>query len=361
MKERKGYVYYDQERSAWIARISFTVDGKRKQIRKQFSTEEQANRGLEKLNGQLESEESRLLALSEKMSFSQLADEYKAAKVKPASYRNDKKISGMRGYKKVELRMKSLIAYFGSMRIRTITPSHVEGYRDKRLSTKTKDNRDRSIADVQRDLEILRAMFRFAKAQGWISLSPFERSTEPLIRKSHESRRTRILTSEEEERLISACNSSLKPLVIAAIDTGMRKGELLSLIWSDVDLPNLLINVRAITTKTLENRQLPISSRLASELSLLPKDTPTVFNLKKVQRAWEGACKKAGLEDLRLHDLRHCFCSKLISSGLPLAEVAKLSGHADVNILYRIYFNTNSATIETARKILDFKPGNPTT
>jgi integrase len=361
-KERLGYIYKDKHTGSWIARITFTNNlGKRQTLKRQADSKPEARKILKKLRETLSTEQAQEKIIHEKMTFNQLAEEYKDKKVKPAEYRGDKKISGMRSYDKVKLRIVPLKEHFGKMRVRSITQSDVEEYRDDRLRTKTKHDTDRSIASVHRELEILRAILRFAKAKGYIESTPFEKSTETIIKKSHETKRTRIPTDEEETRLLDACNDSvrrhLRPLIIAASDTGARKNELLTLTWSDVDLDAKEIRLKALNTKTLEARILPISSRLVAELERLKAEYPDrerVFGIGvKFQHSWESACRIAGISDLHFHDLRHRFCTRMLEAGMPLDEIAKLSGHSDINTLFRIYINPTHKTIDKARSLLD--------
>src|SRR5262249_27449356 len=148
---------------------------------------------------------------------------------------------------------------------------------------------------VNRELEVLRAMLRFAVGEGWLSRSPFQNLSTPLISKADETKRDRILTRDEERRLLAACEAKerehLKPLIIAALDTGCRKGELLLLTWSDLDFESRTITVRELTCKTLTSRTVPMSVRLTAELQSLRSrfpDRDTVFGIKlKFQHSWQ--------------------------------------------------------------------------
>src|SRR5262245_11773304 len=192
------------------------------------------------------------------------------ALVKPTEYRNDKKIAGLRSHDKTAFRVAALIAHFGKMRIRSITPGAILRFKEDRLNTKTKNGKERSIATVNRELEILRAILRYAKSEGLIDRSPFENVSTPLISKADETKSDRILSRGEKERLLIVCGdpvrAHLRPLIIAAPDTGCRKGVLLSLTWKDVNFESGVIRVRTMTTKTLTERFVPISERLAREL-----------------------------------------------------------------------------------------------
>jgi len=222
---------------------------------------------------------------------------------------------------------------------------------------------------VNRELEQLRAILRFARNEGIIPASPFERASTPLISKADETKRTRILTDDEEARLLEACQkptrAHLYPIVIAALDTGARKGELLALRWSDVSFERMAITLRAMTTKTLKTRTVPLSNRLAFALHqwavskcgysgrTFPTTEDRVFPLVKFQNGWDAACEDAKIEDFRFHDLRACWISRMIRNGMPVELVAKISGHTQVSTLYSHYVRTIYDAIRHARSILN--------
>ncbi len=281
--------------------------------------------------------------------------------MKPAEYRGDRKIGGLRSSRTVKYRVTALVDHFGKMKLRTITLGEIERFKAKRLNTKTKSGKERSIAAVNRELEVLRAMLRYARNEGWIEFSPFERASTPLISKADEAKRDRILSHDEERLLLATCDNPvrqhLRPLIIAAVDTGMRKGELLSLTWKDIDFVSRTINVRALTTKTLTSRIVPISDRLFTELTRLYErfpDRSLVFGITtKFQHSWETACRIASLDDMHFHDLRATFCTRLIEAGMPIEQVAKLSGHTQLSTLYSHYLGTTNQAIQRATDILN--------
>lgn len=256
---------------------------------------------------------------TDKTTFAKVAERYEEVRLIPAQYVVDTKIAGLRSLRTSKAYLKRLVDHFGNARIRSITYSQVDEYRLKRLKEDVK------IASVNRELALLRAVFNFAKRDGLIARTPFERGT-PLISLADEVKRDRVLSHEEEQRLLAACDdpvrAHLKPLIIAAVDTGMRKGEILSLEWRDVDLVNRTISVRAMNTKTLTARVVPITSRLLNTLQSLyneRSDDGTVFGtIKDIKRSWRTACDKAKIKGLRFHDLRATFATRLISAGMPI-------------------------------------------
>jgi len=362
MKTRSGYTYFDQQNKRWTARITFTDSrGKRRQLRRVADSEAGAGKILRKLLNDFETKGEKAID-AEKMTFSDLAAAYRAFKVKPAEYVGDRKTAGLRSFKSTGHRIDVLVAYFGKSRLRSITPGAVAQFKEDRLKVKTKGGKDRSITAVNRELETLRALLRYAKGEGWLDRSPFENVSTPVISKADETKRDRVLSRDEETKLLLACadgtpREHLRPLIVGALDTGARKGELLALTFNDVDLVSGVIRLRALTTKTLTERFVPISSRLADELRTLRQrfpDRDLVFGITlKFQHSWETACRLAGISDLRFHDLRASFCTRLISAGMPIEQVAKLSGHTQLSTLYAHYLSTTQETIEKAANLLN--------
>jgi integrase len=207
---------------------------------------------------------------------------------------------------------------------------------------------------------LLRRVFNVAVSNGWVLKSPFAMG-KSLINPGDEKPRERILTNAEEAKLIEECSgprAHIKPIVICALDTGMRRGEMFKLTWGDIDFKEGLITIRAFNTKTMRERQVAITQRLLKELQRLYKDSNKnpeglVFNIKtSVKTAFNKAKKDAGVPDLRFHDLRHTHATKLVSKHLPLSEVGRMLGHTQANTTYR-YVNPNVETARRAVAILD--------
>jgi integrase len=130
-------------------------------------------------------------------------------------------------------------------------------------------------------LALLRSVFNFAKREGFITKTPFEMGA-PLISAADETKRDRVLSRQEVEKLLLALSDErrlhIRALVVAALDSGARKNELLTLRWSDVDLLSGVITVRAFNTKTAKSRQVPISARLKDELERIRNESETSQN-----------------------------------------------------------------------------------
>ncbi|TXI95439.1 MAG: site-specific integrase, partial [Burkholderiaceae bacterium] len=151
----------------------------------------------------------------------------------------------------------------------------------------------------------------------------------------------RRLRADEETRLLTAIDSKtnnpwLKPIVIFAIETGMRRSEILSLEWANVD-PTRRV-ARLLDTKNGEGRSVPLSARAVQVLEVLPRSIDgQVFpvSAESVKLAFVRAVKRAGISDLHFHDLRHEAVSRLFEKGLNVMEVASISGHKTLQMLKR--------------------------
>lgn len=298
---------------------------------------------------------------SERMTFAELADYCEKHYYKKAEYRDGRKIEGVRGLYTAKFQIKVLRAYFDKRHLRSITYADLKAFRTARLQTVSeRTDRELSITTVNRELSCLRRMLNVAQAEGWIPQNPFNRG-DPLINKADERKRERILSREEETRLLNACadrqRQHLRPLIIAALDTGMRRGEMLKLRWSDVNLDARTIHVQAFHTKTMTARDVPISQRLNTELQRLwevsPKDPEgLVFGIRdNVRMAFTSARKDVGLEDVRFHDLRHTAATRMART-MSLSEVGRILGHSQPTTTYR-YINADASTIQRAAEVID--------
>jgi integrase len=356
MKHRNGYVY--REGNSWVARVDFTDEsGKRRVARRYCETKTEANRKRQELVRDIE-ERGEKAVDGNKLTFKGLADKYKETKLIPAEYVNQRKIAGVRSLAPALFAVEILVEHFGDRRIRAITHSDIEAFKLARLKVLTIRGTTRSIASVNRELEILRAILNFALRQDWISKNPFN-SGASLISKADETHRERLMTFEEEKKLLAACEvdsrKHLRPILIAAVDTAMRRGELLKLRWRNVDFAARSIEIEAFNTKTARARAVAMTSRLESELKQLYENAPKdpegiVFGIKdNFKNGFAAACKEAKIEGLRFHDLRHTAITRMVEAGMQPAEVMRVSGHTTPAMLWR-YMNAN---VDTARRAAD--------
>jgi integrase len=243
-------------------------------------------------------------------------------------------------------------------------------------------------------------MLNWAVGRDYIQRTPFQRGTETLIKKLHDdSRRRRRVSEDEEAALLEMAPPHIQAMLIAAIDTGMRRGEMLALRFGDIDMERGLIVLRGVTTKSKKSRVVPISTeRLRAVLAWLRmdadgdekfKDTLVFSNevgepLRLFHHSWvmtvlrahgvtptrsaklgykglsEGSQEVFRKINLRWHDLRHEYASRLVEQGVPLAQVRDLLGHASITTTER-YDNQKLENLQIAVTKLErgrvFAPG----
>jgi integrase len=218
----------------------------------------------------------------------------------------------------------------------------------------------RSLASVNRELEQLRAIFNFAHREGWIRLNPFQ-AGRALISKADEDVRERILSEEEETRLLAACvgpRAHLQAIIICALDTGMRRGEIFRLKWSDVDRQEGIISIRKKTTKTGKARVCGITPRLLAALELQwqmsdQQENSLVFGIAStIKRAWASACHVAEIAGLQFRDLRATANTRMEMANIPESIRMKILGHSQSSTHYRHYLRVNRDLAKSVATIM---------
>lgn len=357
-RPRTGSITPDPKRGGYTVRVTYhDENGKRRDIRRNAGTKSEANRLLDQLKRDLKDGGAKSID-ADRLTFQKLADIYTEERLVEPVYRGGDKVAGLRSWQDQRRRLKGLCEHFGKRLIKSITFADLESYKTKRLHQPTHKGTETAIATINRELALLRSVFVFAKQSGWLLRSPFEQG-KAIISTAIEAKRERILSREEEARLLAACEDRerrhIRPLLIAALDTGARRGELLGLCWRDVDLENGLLTVKSFKGKKTTTRTVGMTARLRAELQQLFDLAPLnpdglVFGIKAgFFKAFHTACQKAGIEDFRFHDCRHTAITRMVQSKMPHTEIMKLSGHTQFATFAR-YVNT---TEETARRGAD--------
>ena len=216
----------------------------------------------------------------------------------------------------------------------SLTPEAIGKYRDERLRTV-------AAGTVIRNLAYISSVINHARREWGVTVvNPI-----PLVRKPTAPKgRDRLLSDDELARLLRALeptgrrNPWMKPLVQLALETAMRRGELLSLRWSDIDLSGRTATLWQ--TKNGDKRVVPLSSRAIAVLQSMPRNIGGVvfpINGFTVSAAFDRALERAGINDFHFHDLRHMAVTEL-SKRLPnLIELAAVSGHRSLKMLQRYY------------------------
>jgi integrase len=259
---------------------------------------------------------------------------------------------------------------FGSTRLHEVSPLLVDKWRGKKLEEKL------SKSTLNRDLSALKAALSKALEWGLIDANPLAKAK---LYGRDDNASVRYLSPDEEMRLRDALLSRdqhlrerrlrfnnwrrerdlsafpeiglddfadhLHPIVLLALNTGMRRGEIFNLRWSSVDLEKALVEVAGPGAKSGRTRHIPLNSEALGALQRWQKQNGTsaglVFpgNRKKrltnINRAWESLVKRAGLVNFRFHDCRHHFASRLVMADVPLNTVRELLGHSDISMTLR--------------------------
>jgi len=322
---------------------------------------------------------------AEKLTFGELLEKYTSTELVGATYQSGVKIGGRRSLGAAKSTVKPLKEYFGSKRVQSIKPADIKNYKNIRLNTpvSTEVNirtrvlneetgklktvvtkgirtRERRIATVNRELEMLRAIFNYAVMNEWLTKNPFV-LLKGVISKAAEVERDRVLSFDEERRLLAVCvgrRAHLKSLLVCALDTAMRRGEILKMRWRDVDLAVNEINIPQTNTKTETARTVGITERLKQELEAMwetcqMNPQALVFGLTStIKTAFGSACEDAKVIDFRFHDCRHTATTRMIASGSSHTEVMKITGHTQLKTFLR-YLNITPETTKRVANNLD--------
>jgi integrase len=240
-----------------------------------------------------------------------------------------------------------LASFFKRRYLFEITPEIIEKYKAARLEKVTP-------ASVNRELACLKHMYTKAIEWGYVKMNPAKGVR--LLKEP--PGRLRYLNPEEIERLVSACASHIRPIVITALNTGMRKSEILNLRWQEIDLVNRKITI--INAKNNESRIIPINQTLYQDLLALSQKAMGEYvfpgrngrPFKEIKKAFHSALKTAGIEDFRFHDLRHTFGSHLVMQGVDLKTVQQLMGHKEIKMTMR-YSHLSPEYVQKAVEKLD--------
>lgn len=213
-----------------------------------------------------------------------------------------------------------ILAHFGDIPLCNITTESIESFKTtRRLNV--------APATINNDLATLKHALNLAVEWDYLNRSPASK----VKKFSVNNQRIRFLSHEEADKLIAECSEELKPVVITALYTGMRQGEILALDWCNVDLQSKQITI--IDSKNHDSRVVPINDLVYNAFSVIEPKEGLVFRsrlggpYKSVHTGFKAAVKRAGIKDFRFHDLRHTFTSWLRSKGADRDAVRILLGH----------------------------------
>ncbi len=325
------------------------IDPVGKRVRKSFKKKKEAEAELAKRVSLIA--EGRYLDVKKdcKTTLKELLDRYEE------NFKHQRSFSGFKGSC-----LKNFRAYFGEeTMISNIRYVDIETYQNHLRQKRIPGDKIRATATVNREISCLRHLFSKAVEWDLIEGSPFRRGRSLILKENNS--RLRYLSADEISKLLASCPVHLRNIVICALNTGMRRGEILDLKWSQIRDGFIYLH----KTKTDEPRQIPVNETLEAVFHEIRKSqqigsehvfiyslknkrkeapapqglkviNPIVGNgVKEVKRSFSTALKKAGIENFRFHDLRHTFASHMVMRGASLKEVQELLGHKTMTMTLR--------------------------
>ena len=274
-----------------------------------------------------------------------------------------------RSYREDDQRSVTLKNFFGEKHLRDIKPMMIEKFKRERLATPTKHDteerpRPRTPASVNRDLACLSKILSMAFDNELIDSNPMRRVR--LLKEN--GSRERFITADEEVKLfakLTGRRDHIRSVVTVALNTGMRRGEILDLQWEHVNF--IARTIFIARSKTGKTRTIPMNDIVFEELKALKQDAGTrdfVFSVSKtgvnidsIKTGWRNACAAAGLVDLRFHDTRHTFATRLRANGVHEWDIRDLLGHTTTRMT-SVYTHQTPANLRQAVTTLgQSKPG----
>ena len=315
--------------NTWWAYI--WIDGVRHHKSTNTSNRRQAEAIERNFRDELNEARHRLPQLKPEMSFGELTAHF---------------IAGGMGRRHSLDRLKHLLPFFSDTPLADINQSAIRKYRQERQKPKTVTEKGQQgvktikAATVNRDLSVLRRILYWAVEEGYLLSNPLGR-----LRMERERRTKRpVMSLAEEIKLTAAAPEHLQRIILCALHTGMRRGEILHQLWQDVDFDNRILHVSHSKTPEGEMREIPLTTRFYAMLLLIRRDHGVVFTfdgnaLTEIKTTWHASLRRSGIRHFRFHDLRHTANTRMMLAGV-LQEVRReILGHSsqrsrDVNDRY---------------------------
>lgn len=272
-----------------------------------------------------------------------------------------------KSYKSDIVNTRIILNYFGNVALDEITPARIEDFkRDVKKETGNKN------ATINRYLQALSKMLNIAVTNEMLNKNPMW-----SVKKLQENNyKTRVLSEDEEKRLFEEIERGyevvgrehkpkiiypylhLKNIIICALQTGMRKAEILNLKWSNIDFEYEIIEL--LITKSGKARKIPISRKLMKvfqEIQITSKseyvfvNPDTNSNYVDIKKSFHTVLEKAGIENFVFHDFRHTAATRMLDKGANIRTVQDILGHSSVAVTER-YTHTNAQNKKSAIELL---------
>lgn len=263
-------------------------------------------------------------------------------------------IAGKRSWDRDVISLKHLSTVLGTHRLFDINSKDIISYQKKRLKDGV------SNRTVNLELSCLRHLFNIARVlHRYAGDNPVSAVKMLEVNNFVE----RVLSYDEQDRLLMEAPSHLQNILVCALATGMRRGEILSLKWSNIDLDKRHVIIESTNSKNKTTRRVPINSELFALFGQLKADnhnSEIVFlnalgkpyaRASAIQGVFEKTKKKAEIENFRFHDLRHTVATRLVENDVPIQRIATYLGHKDVNMTYRRYSHPDQSLHDDAETL----------
>jgi integrase len=238
-------------------------------------------------------------------------------------------------------RVEAIIQYYGKKSFREVSPILIEKFKRDRGLSETVRGSKRSPASVNRELETLSRIFNMAIHNGQAETNPCQK----VNKLRRDNSRNRYLLPDEESRLMATLNEQgayLRPIIVLALNTGMRRGEILGLKWSCVDFQRGIIYVG--NTKTSRDREVPMNAAVRQELLELHglSECEYVFvnpetgaRRVDIKKRFATICRETEIGNFRFHDLRHTAATRMADAGIDAFTIAEILGHTTLQMTKR--------------------------
>lgn len=327
--------------------MSFTVNGKTYQKSTKTKNKKQALKVFCKVEALIDDGKFNKVDESKKRTFQELAAKYESQVFRE-----------LKGFEKSQSYLNQLRDFFGSYKLAEIQAPLIDDFKQMRKAKGV------SKATINRQLNILKRMLNIAKKRWhWLQVMP-DIEMEPKA----DRKRKRFLTFKEYHELLDHCEEWLRPIVALAAWTGLRQGNVINLRREQVELSMKTITIDGDEMKNEEDLCIPVSKpaydTLKAAMKLVHLKSSFIFcdkegqpfHQRRVQKAFKGAVKDAGIENFRFHDLRHCYASWNRQAGASLDDIAELLGQKDTRMAKRyshITIHHLSKAVESVENFYD--------